>query len=153
RVDFAQRPRPTPPLRLRPTRLSLTEVETLRRDPYAVYARRVLKLDPLDPLLRDPGAAERGTLFHDILHGFALSGAGPSDERAEAKLVRICREKFDGLGLPPDIEAVWWPRFTALAAGIVAWERSRPPGIRQRLAEARAAATAVGLTGVSLSGY
>ncbi|MEE2996949.1 MAG: double-strand break repair protein AddB, partial [Pseudomonadota bacterium] len=43
-------PAPTPPLGARPDRLSVTDVETLVRDPYAVYARRVLELSALDPL-------------------------------------------------------------------------------------------------------
>ena len=39
---FAPRPNPKPPLDARPTNFSVTEIETLRRDPYAVYARRIL---------------------------------------------------------------------------------------------------------------
>ncbi|TIV86022.1 MAG: hypothetical protein E5V77_26720, partial [Mesorhizobium sp.] len=69
--DFAARPQPRPPLSMRPQHFSVTEIETLRRDPYAVYARRILGLSPLEPLIRDPGAAERGTLFHEILHLFS----------------------------------------------------------------------------------
>src|SRR5690606_28490008 len=107
-------------------------------DPYAVYARHVLKLRPLDPLLRDPGAAERGTLFHDIVHAFALAGVDPRSDDAEARLREIGRAKFDELELPADVDAVWWPRFVAMAAGFIAWERSRPAGVKQRIAEARA---------------
>ena len=74
---FAARPNPAPPLEHRPTRFSVTEIETLRRDPYAVYARRILALAPLDPLLRDPGASERGTLFHDIMRRFTETCPDP----------------------------------------------------------------------------
>ena len=35
-------PRPCPPVALRPRRLSVTEIETWLRDPYAIYARHVL---------------------------------------------------------------------------------------------------------------
>src|SRR5690606_7502215 len=42
--EFAPRPNPEPPLEARPKRFSVTEVETLRRDPYAIYARKILKL-------------------------------------------------------------------------------------------------------------
>src|SRR5690606_26533155 len=76
-VPFADKPRPTPPLEARPKRFSVTEIETLRRDPYAVYAKRILELRPLDPLVREPGAAERGTLFHHVLHQFTVSGIDP----------------------------------------------------------------------------
>ncbi|HYN38081.1 MAG TPA: double-strand break repair protein AddB, partial [Rhodospirillales bacterium] len=43
-------PAPTPPLAARPRALSVTQVETLIRDPYAVYARHILRLRPLDLL-------------------------------------------------------------------------------------------------------
>ena len=38
------KPRPRPPLAARPRQLSVTRIETLIRDPYAIYARHVLKL-------------------------------------------------------------------------------------------------------------
>jgi ATP-dependent helicase/nuclease subunit B len=150
-VSFAPRPQPKPPLDLRPKSFSVTEVETLRRDPYAVYARRILRLEPLEPLKRDPGAAERGTLFHDIVHGFALAGIDPAAPEAEARLLEIGRATFDACGLPPDIDAVWWPRFARMAGEFIGWERKRP-GVVRRLAEARAQATPVGATGATLSG-
>lgn len=152
-VPFAPRPEPRPPLSVRPKRFSVTEIETLRRDAYAVYARRILRLDRLDPVLRDPGAAERGSLFHDIVHAFALSGVDPADPAAEARLLEIGRQKFDECALPADIDAIWWPRFAVMAGHFVDWERGRPPGIRRRLAEARAEPEPVGATGIVLSGY
>ena len=152
-VPFAPRPEPRPPLSVRPKRFSVTEVETLRRDAYAVYAKRILRLQKIDPLLRDPGAAERGTLFHDIVHAFAVSGVDPAAPDAEARLLEIGRQKFDETALPPDIDAVWWPRFAIMAGHFIDWERGRPAGIKGRLAEARAEPEAVGATGVVLSGY
>lgn len=151
-IPFAPRPQPTPPLTSRPTRFSVTEVETLRRDPYAIYARRILRLQALEPLLRDPGAAERGTLFHDIAHGFAISGTDPFAPDAEAKFLEIGRQTFDEACLPPDIDAVWWPRFVRMAGKFIGWERSRPVGTLQRIAETRADATLVGASGATLSG-
>lgn len=151
RADFARRPEPRPPLDVRPTHFSVTEIETLRRDPYAVYARRILKLAALDPLLRDPEAAERGTLFHAVLHRFSASGIDPADDAALGVLLEKGRECFAEAALPPDVEAVWWPRFRALAPGILAWENTR--AVAQRIAEARAEKTEVGASGVTLSGY
>ena len=40
----SKRPAPTPPVEARPRALSVTEIETWLRDPYAIYARRVLGL-------------------------------------------------------------------------------------------------------------
>lgn len=149
----AKRPRPVPPLKARPTRFSVTEIETLRRDPYAIYARHVLKLLPLDPLVRDPGAAERGTLFHLVLSRFTERCPDPRADDAEAHLYAAAEDAFAEAGLPPDIRAVWWPRFRASVGHILAWERRDRINARQRLAEVRAEPLAVGDTGVTLSGY
>ncbi len=151
-LPFAPRPSPRPPLELRPKHFSVTEIETLRRDAYAVYARRILRLQPIEPLLRDPGAAERGTLFHDVVHAFSIAGIDPAAAEAQARLVEIGRQEFDKAALPLDIDAVWWPRFVEMAGHFIAWERGRPAGIKARLAEIRASRTEIGLTGVTLSG-
>ncbi|BCG91720.1 double-strand break repair protein AddB [Mesorhizobium sp. 131-2-1] len=152
REDFAPRPQPRPPLDTRPQHFSVTEIETLRRDPYAVYARRILGLMPLDPVIRDPGAAERGTLFHAILHLFSRRVADPRQPDALQSLIEAGRACFAEAALPPDIEAVWWPRFEKLAANIIQWERQRAPDVASRHAEERAEKTVVGRTGVTLSG-
>ncbi|MGD9914653.1 MAG: double-strand break repair protein AddB [Rhizobiaceae bacterium] len=145
------RPNPKPPLAKRPKRFSVTEIETLRRDPYAIYARKVLGLHAVEPLLRDPGAADRGTMFHEILHRFTAFGVDPRVADAEARLLGVGRQVFDEAALPTDVDAVWWPRFVKLAPAIIEWERSRG-GDATRHAEVSASATAVGRTGVQLSG-
>jgi ATP-dependent helicase/nuclease subunit B len=153
RLEPVGRPRHAPPLEARPKRFSVTEIETLRRDPYAVYARRVLDLFPLDPLLREPGAAERGTLFHDILHRFADGGADPYAPDAAARLIASGEAAFADAALPPDVRAVWWPRFMALVPEIVEWERRRGADTIRRHSEARADPIPVGETEATLSGY
>lgn len=151
-IDFARRPSPTPPLAARPNRLSVTEVETLRRDPYAVYAKRILGLRPLDPLLRDPGAIERGVLLHDILNRFTLSGIDPADPDAPARLTALGRAAFTAANLPADVAAVWWPRFEAMVPELLQWERERSAAIVRRFTEIDAGLTPIGATGVVLSG-
>jgi ATP-dependent helicase/nuclease subunit B len=152
-VRFAPRPQPKPPLAARPRRFSVTEIETLRRDPYAIYARHVLKLSPLDPLSRDPEASERGTLFHLILRRFTETCPDPAADDAGERLVAAARSAFAEAGLPADVEAVWWPRFMASVRGILHWERRERAAVTRRLAEVRAEPFAVGDSGVTLSGY
>ena len=151
-VPFAPRPKPAPPLAARPPHFSVTEIETLRRDPYAIYARKVLRLDPLEPLLRDPGAAERGSLFHEILHRFTASGHNAAAQDALDRLLAIGRQCFDEEALPADVDAVWWPRFRMMAPHLIGWENSHRTGATRRLAEAIASRVEVGATGVTLSG-
>ena len=49
--------RPRPARRSRPARASssVTQIETWIRDPYAIYARHILELEPLDPIDADAG--------------------------------------------------------------------------------------------------
>ncbi|MEX0345394.1 MAG: double-strand break repair protein AddB, partial [Rhizobiaceae bacterium] len=145
-------PCPAPPFDARPRRFSVTEIETLRRDPYAVYARRILKLEPVDPLLRDPGAAERGSLFHEILHQFTRAEIDVLDVEAEAKLLEIAGKCFDSAGLPADIRAVWWPRFVKQAPRLIEWEREQIRGVAASHSEIAATAISIGETGAFLSG-
>ncbi|MGE0503288.1 MAG: double-strand break repair protein AddB [Rhizobiaceae bacterium] len=148
-----KRPQPSPPIAARPKDFSITEIETLRRDPYAVYARRVLRLEAVEPLVADPSAADRGALFHDILHRFVAGGADPHAADAAERLVEAGRQAFAEAGLPADVEAVWWPRFLSLAPNLIAWEHDQRRDVVARLAEVRAGQTPVGATGATLRGY
>ena len=73
------RPDPKPPFAARPRRLSVTEIEDLLRDPYTIYAKHVLKLQPLDAIDTPPGAADRGTLIHDSIGEFAKTYPHPGN--------------------------------------------------------------------------
>ncbi|TCD16026.1 double-strand break repair protein AddB [Oricola cellulosilytica] len=151
-TDFAPRPCPAPPLTARPDSISVTEVETLIRDPYAVYAKRVLKLEPLEDLVRDPAAAERGSLFHAIFEALVRERIDPLAPDAPARMVDVAKTLFAEEDYPADIQAVWWPRIEAGVKGIAAWEAGRAAGVRTRLAEADARPTEVATTGVRLRG-
>ncbi|WP_244490818.1 double-strand break repair protein AddB [Aureimonas frigidaquae] len=146
------RPEPRPPLAARPATLSVTEVERLVRDPYAVHARRILHLEPLEPLIRAPGAAERGTLFHDILARAVALGISPQQDDALERLLAAAREGFTEANLPPEVEAVWWPRMEAMAARYLDWERSRDERVAARIAEAGGRHAFADL-GITLTGY
>lgn len=132
-----KRPSPRPPRDLQPTRFSVTEAETLYRDPYAIFARRILDIMPLEPVAVAVGASDRGQLMHAVLERFAHNWPTtlPPDPleclMAEARLV------FAPLMQEPDVQAFWWPRFVMLAPQIVAWETARRIGIMEIGAEMR----------------
>lgn len=151
-VDLAKRPNPKPPLAARPAHFSVTEIETLRRDPYAIYARRILDLHALDPLVRDPGAADRGTLFHEILSRFSSQKIDPAAPDATERLVATGQQCFAEFALPADVVAVWWPRFVKLAANVIRWENDRVNAVQSRHPEEHAKRTLVARSGVTLSG-
>ncbi|MBC2883990.1 double-strand break repair protein AddB [Ochrobactrum sp. CM-21-5] len=151
-VPFVKRPEPAPPVSARPKHFSVTEIETLRRDPYAIFAKRILKLRPLEPLIRDPAAAERGTLFHDILGHFTQEGVDPQAPEAAGRLMELGRVLFADMDLPTEIEAVWWPRFIAIIPQFLEWERGRAHDVQARFAEIASEKREVEGLGVTLSG-
>ncbi|NNF79933.1 MAG: double-strand break repair protein AddB [Rhizobiales bacterium] len=119
----AERPAPAPALELRPKRLSITEIETWLRDPYAIYARHILKLEPLEDLGLAPGPRERGMLFHEIFEQFSTKWAGALPDDIAGELERIGRDCFVQWENYPDVAAFWWPRFLRVAEAAVNYER------------------------------
>ncbi len=128
-------PAPAPPVAARPRRLSVTEIETLIRDPYAVYARRVLDLQRLDPIDADPGAADRGIVVHRAIENFFRDLDGPLPPDALDRLLRAGKEVFAPLMDRPGVNAFWWPRFERIARWVVDLERSREGAVAERHTE------------------
>lgn len=149
----AQRPEPRPPVHLQPKSYSFSEVGRLRRDPYSIYARRVLRLDPVDPFNRDPGTAERGTLYHRIVERFVREGHPPDAPQAAAIMNAIANGLFDEEGLPPHIDVVWRLRFAEVGRAFLAWEKARRQTIIRSLTEVPAgldiADAGIRLTGIA----
>ncbi|MCA1493373.1 double-strand break repair protein AddB [Sinorhizobium alkalisoli] len=151
RQPLAERPQPKPPADLQPRKYSFSEVSRLRRDPYSIYARRILRLTPLDPFNCDPDAAERGSLYHRIVERFVKGGFDASSPQGEEAMARLIKEAFDEERLPAHIDTVWRPRFEAVARAFLFWERERRPGIAKSFTEV-AAAMDIGLADIMLTG-
>jgi ATP-dependent helicase/nuclease subunit B len=129
-------PAPTPDPALFPRSLSVTEIETLVRDPYSIFARHVLKLDALEPIAEAPSAATRGTIIHDILGGFAADYPDAMPPHALEDLIQRGEDKFREIADTfPELYAEWWPRFERLAAEYVVWETKRRAEITKVHAE------------------
>jgi len=124
------RPRPKPDPALFPRSLSVTEIETLVRDPYSIFARHVLKLDALDAIAVTPSAADRGTIIHDVVGRFAERYPKALPAHALEDLLALGADAFAGIAETfPELYAEWWPRFTRLAAEFVVWEQKRRPDL------------------------
>ncbi len=128
-------PAPRPPVAARPRQLSVTDVELWMRDPYALYAKHILRLRPLDPLDADPGAAERGSFIHAALDAFAKAHPGRLPPDAFERLVAAGRDAFGPDLARPAVWAFWWPRFLAIARWFLEREADRRPDLRGLAAE------------------
>ncbi|HPD91504.1 MAG: double-strand break repair protein AddB [Rhodobacter sp.] len=114
------RPAPAPPASARLNTLPVTRFETLIRDPFAIYAERILKLGPLDPLAPQADARLRGTVLHRIPDAYLKlhpPGTPGSIETffavAETILTEECPWQATRLH--------WLARLNRVAGAFVAW--------------------------------
>ncbi|HEX8554548.1 MAG TPA: PD-(D/E)XK nuclease family protein, partial [Sphingomonas sp.] len=139
------RPEPVPARDHRPTSISVTEVDRLKADPYAFYARRILRLSALDPIDADPSAAWRGNAVHDILEQWwKEDGCTPGTLRARAQAM-LADDRTH-----PMMRALWQPRLLEAIDWIAA-------KVDEQAGEGRRVVSAEGkgsteIAGVTLSG-
>ena len=131
-VPPAPRPAPVVPAAAQPDRLSVTAVERLIRDPYAVYAQRILGLRSLDPLRQTPDARLRGTVVHAAMERFARAAPGPLGEDAPDLLRATVAAALEEEAPWPAMRRVWLGKFDRvsgdlLRAEALRREKGRPP--------------------------
>ncbi len=135
RSPRAPQPKPRPPVSARPRGLRVTEIETWLRDPYALYARHILKLEPLESIDAEPGPRERGIAIHKALERFLLAFPDAFPENAHADLLRLGREALGNEGATPALMALWWPRYLRAARWFLDFETARRRTIARALVE------------------
>jgi ATP-dependent helicase/nuclease subunit B len=108
-------PAPSPPLALRPTTIAITDLDRLKADPYAFYARKILGLSVLDQIDADPSAAWRGTAVHSILEKWARE-----DDGDPGKLEQRAIDLLRSADAHPLMRALWQPRLLEAVRWIAA---------------------------------
>jgi len=128
-------PEPRPPLNLRPRKMSVTRVETWLANPYAIFARDILRLERLPKLGADPDAALRGSIVHEIMSRFAQRFAESLPPEPTAELVAIAEAVLAAYEQNPRVAAFWVPRFRRFAAWFAETEPKRREGVARVVAE------------------
>jgi ATP-dependent helicase/nuclease subunit B len=137
RVEPIPQPAPKPPRATRPLKLSVTAIEDWLRDPYTIYAKYILRLNPLDPVDMPLSAADRGSAIHDALGEFTQVFATELPRDPVGSLRSIGEKYFAPLMERPEARALWWPRFQRIARWFSDWEISRRDDIARIEAEIR----------------
>ena len=112
-AQLTARPAPSPRPEERPRTISVTEVDRLKADPFAFYARKILKVPALDAVDTDPGPAWRGSMVHQIFDDWYRH-----DRLDAQKLVGRVEALFRGPGIHPVLRALWQPRLMEAIAWI-----------------------------------
>lgn len=116
------RPAPRPPLSARPRSLSVTKIELWMRDPYAIYARYILKLYPLDGLEQQSKQQLFGMAVHEALERFLKENSHSSDIK---RLMNFGLDSLKSNGFDEGDIAFYLPKFEQMAQWFLARQSER----------------------------
>ena len=128
-------PEPRPPVAHRPRELSVTTIETWIANPYAVFARRILRLEPLPLLGERPGPALRGQIVHEALGQFAHRFPDILPKDIAKELMTIAEAVLADYTGNPRVAAFWAPRLARFAAWFAETEAARRTGMTKTVPE------------------
>jgi ATP-dependent helicase/nuclease subunit B len=138
------RPQPVPSAAQRRVKISATQLDRLRGDPYQFYASKILRLSALDPIDAEPSAAEKGTAAHAVLDKWQQDGA-----RIE-RLGHFVDVELTRFAAHPLVAALWRPRLENVLRWIA--ERVVTDRAEGRLVLATEAKGEMAVRGITFSG-
>lgn len=141
------RPAPCPPLALRPRRLSVTAIETWMRDPYAIYARYILGLRPLDPLDQPADHRLFGIVAHKMMQRYAQDYPVTPPLDIVAVLTKHAEDLLAKETLPDAVRAAWRDVFTRIIGWAADHEAHWRRAVASVYAEIKGAVTLSGPAG------
>jgi ATP-dependent helicase/nuclease subunit B len=141
-AEPAMRPAPRPPVAARPKKIAVTDLDRLRADPFAFYAKTILRLRSEDPVDAEHHAAWKGTAVHKVLEDwFRHDDCDPARLKARAEAM-LADE-----AIHPMLRALWAPRLMEAIEWIAAEvSKDRESGRRPVLAEEFGEAEIAGIT-------
>ncbi len=140
-IEPAQRPAPCPPVDARPKKIAVTDLDRLKADPFAFYAKAILRLRREDPVDAEHHAAWKGTAVHEVLEAwFKEDGCDP------AKLAERARAMIADDAIHPMLRALWAPRLMEAVEWIgVETAKDQAEGRQPELAEQMGEAEVAGV--------
>ena len=127
--DPVDRPAPSPPREQRPDKISVTQVDRLKADPFAFYAQAILKLRVIDPLDDDHTARWKGIAVHEVLQEWQQHDDCDPD-KLRARTERLLKDR----AIHPMLRALWAPRLLEAIDWIAATDRENQTTGRRPLA-------------------
>lgn len=122
-IKVISAPEPRPPLHARPTTLSVTNVETWLRNPYAIYASYILRLRPLEPITRELNGSDFGKALHVALENFVKQYPYEIPWNTYEELLKHGSNALQLLLGNEKVRALWWPRFMQIARFVATQEQ------------------------------
>ena len=118
-------PRPKPPVVRRPRKLSVTDIGVWLSDPYAIYAKHILRLTKLDELEQGTDAADYGNVVHNGVARVLRAHGADWPTNAAAELREAFELEMNAGNYRPALISWWRPRLGLIAEWIDGEERGR----------------------------
>jgi ATP-dependent helicase/nuclease subunit B len=125
KTPSAHRPSVVPPISARPNELSVTEIKTLIRDPYSIYAKRILRLRSLESLDQTPDARLRGIIIHEVMEQFCRDWDETPPERRSSHLIDLTKSALSARAPWAVTQLFWQSRMMRIADWFVEQESKR----------------------------
>ncbi|MBL0848756.1 MAG: double-strand break repair protein AddB [Candidatus Liberibacter ctenarytainae] len=122
KTTLSIRPRPFPPREKQPKRYSFSEIKQLISDPYAIYARKILRLDLMPRIKNAPDKKDRGILFHNIITELIQQKINKNTPEKILFMEQIIDSCFERENLPLYVDIIWRRRFYKIAHSFVLYE-------------------------------
>lgn len=117
-----ERPAPKPPVNIRPKSLSVTNIELLMRNPYAIYAKYILSLYPLDELEEIEERQLYGSAIHEAFEKFLKEK--PFSNNA-SELTQHIKENLEKAGMLPASIAFYDSKIEKVASFLIEEQQKR----------------------------
>jgi ATP-dependent helicase/nuclease subunit B len=104
-IEPASQPAPAPSIDARPKKIAVTDLDRLKADPFAFYAKAILDLRKLDPIDAEHHAAWKGTAVHKVLEDWFKH-----DRCEPARLKGRAEAMIADEAIHPMLRALWSPR-------------------------------------------
>lgn len=141
RRESITRPRPRPPLVARPRRLSVSAISTFITNPYAIYARHILRLEPVAPITSGTDARGRGQIIHAALAEFSNRFPDELPEDIGTAFLQTAADIMAAADGHVAMRAFWQPRLERFARWFAETEPARREGIARILSELKGEVT------------
>lgn len=122
---YAARPQPRPPVARRPRKLPVTSIERWVRDPYAIYASRILGLRQLERPGASAEALARGSAIHKAVERAALTWPDALPDDCADQIEGFLKEALGDHGFEDHAMAREAPLARNCAVWLNEWERER----------------------------
>ncbi len=133
----SSKPSPKPPVNVRPKRLSVTRIEKLRCNPYAIYAQYILGLKKLDLPDAQASGAARGILIHKILEKFVTATKDGLPENSAALISELVAHYVQEIPGGIGVMSYWDARVQALSQWLIGFEKTRRRRVKEIFVEVK----------------